>query len=158
VTIDVGVLVEVLALQGGEAAHAMGRDALVELVENPRDRAARDAPGRHHTVADALVDEGQLSVRMQHTRFALASFERVIQGIRRWCGVSQLLLGTLALVGCRAELVALDAYAPSVHEQMVYAGAENFVGRPIDGYRAARCWLSEPAARALAGVEAAVAR
>ena len=52
--------------------------------------------------------------------------------------------------------MALDAYAPSVRQQIRYADTENFVGAPIDGYRAARCWLSEPAARALASAEAEV--
>lgn len=33
-----------------------------------------------------------------------------------------------------------------------YAGLENFVGAPVDGYGAARCLLTRPAAEALAGV------
>jgi zinc D-Ala-D-Ala dipeptidase len=33
-----------------------------------------------------------------------------------------------------------------------YAGAHNFVGRPIDGYEAPRCLLTKPAAEALAQV------
>lgn len=56
-----------------------------------------------------------------------------------------------------AELVTLEAFAPSVRYDIRYAGSENFVGAPIDGYRAARCWLSEPAARALAAVQQDVA-
>jgi D-alanyl-D-alanine dipeptidase len=56
------------------------------------------------------------------------------------------------------RLVRLDAVAPGVHQDIRYAGAENFVGTPIDGYRAARCWLTDPAARALARVQAEVAR
>jgi D-alanyl-D-alanine dipeptidase len=35
---------------------------------------------------------------------------------------------------------------------MRYAGSHNFVGRPIDGYRAPRCLLTQPAANALAEV------
>lgn len=41
---------------------------------------------------------------------------------------------------------------------MRYASADNFVGVRIDGYRAARCWLSLPAAHALARVEDDVAQ
>jgi D-alanyl-D-alanine dipeptidase len=134
----------------------MRRDALVELVENPRDRAARDAPGRHHTVADALVDEDELGVRMQHILFALASFPRIRQGIRRWSGVAAA-LGMLLLVACRPKLVSLDTLAPSVHQSIRYATAANFVGAPIDGYHAPRCWLTEPAARALASAETELA-
>ena len=40
---------------------------------------------------------------------------------------------------------------------MRYAGAHNFVGRPIDGYEAPRCLLTKPAATALAGVAKDVA-
>ena len=35
---------------------------------------------------------------------------------------------------------------------MRYAGAHNFAGRLIPGYEAARCWLTQPAAAALAEV------
>jgi D-alanyl-D-alanine dipeptidase len=90
---------------------------------------------------------------MQHIRFALASFARVRQGNREWCGVTMALLGTLALVAC-GKLVALDAVAPSVRQSIRYASSANFVGAPIDGYRAPRCWLTEPAARALKSAEA----
>jgi D-alanyl-D-alanine dipeptidase len=41
----------------------------------------------------------------------------------------------------------------SIVQDMRYAGSHNFVGRPIRGYRAAECILSEPAAHALAGVQ-----
>jgi D-alanyl-D-alanine dipeptidase len=40
--------------------------------------------------------------------------------------------------------------APAVAVDMRYAGARNFVGRPVRGYGAARCWLTRPAAAALA--------
>jgi len=41
---------------------------------------------------------------------------------------------------------------PGIVLDMRYAGAHNFVGRPINGYEAARCWLTRSAADALAGV------
>jgi len=41
--------------------------------------------------------------------------------------------------------------------EMRYAGAHNFVGRPIDGYEAPRCLLTKAAANALAGVAKDVA-
>lgn len=49
--------------------------------------------------------------------------------------------------------VDLAGIAPGIAVQMRYAGAQNFVGRPVSGYRAARCLLSRPAAAALAQVE-----
>lgn len=42
---------------------------------------------------------------------------------------------------------------PTIHQDIRYAGPHNFVGRPIRGYRAAECILSEPAANALATVQ-----
>jgi len=41
---------------------------------------------------------------------------------------------------------------PGLIVDMRYAGAHNFVGRPIDGYLAPRCLLSQAAAQALAAV------
>jgi D-alanyl-D-alanine dipeptidase len=38
---------------------------------------------------------------------------------------------------------------PSIRQDIRYAGSHNFIGRPIDGYRAAECILAEPAAAAL---------
>jgi D-alanyl-D-alanine dipeptidase len=46
---------------------------------------------------------------------------------------------------------------PGLVVEMRYAGAHNFVGRPIEGYEAARCLLTRPAAEALAGVAADLA-
>ena len=42
---------------------------------------------------------------------------------------------------------------PTIVQDIRYAGSHNFVGRPITGYLAAECILSEPAARALAAVQ-----
>jgi D-alanyl-D-alanine dipeptidase len=46
--------------------------------------------------------------------------------------------------------------APRVVEDIRYATARNFVGRPIDGYEAAKCLLTPEAARALAKAAAAI--
>src|ERR1700739_2208431 len=42
---------------------------------------------------------------------------------------------------------------PTIVQDIRYAGSHNFVGRPIKGYLAAECILSEPAANALATVQ-----
>lgn len=46
-------------------------------------------------------------------------------------------------------LVDIETIAPSIVVEMRYFGSDNFVGRPIDGYLAPKCLLSEPAAKAL---------
>jgi D-alanyl-D-alanine dipeptidase len=73
----------------------------------------------------------------------------------------------LALVGlspaetARSQLPAGFVYLadidPSIVQDVRYAGAHNFVGRPIAGYEAAECILTEKAARALARVQAQIA-
>lgn len=55
------------------------------------------------------------------------------------------------------DLVWLRDFAPRVREDIRYAGSDNFVGRPIDGYDAAKCLLTRPAAAALARAEQALA-
>lgn len=45
--------------------------------------------------------------------------------------------------------VYLREIAPEIVQDMRYAGGHNFVGRPVDGYRAAECILTRPAAQRL---------
>ena len=42
---------------------------------------------------------------------------------------------------------------PGIVQDIRYAGSHNFVGRPVRGYLAAECILTEPAAKALAAVQ-----
>jgi zinc D-Ala-D-Ala dipeptidase len=51
-----------------------------------------------------------------------------------------------------AGFVDAATVVPGLVIDMRYAGAHNFVGRPIPGYDAPRCWLTRPAAAALAEV------
>jgi D-alanyl-D-alanine dipeptidase len=46
-------------------------------------------------------------------------------------------------------LVDIETIAPSIVVEARYFGSDNFVGRPIDGYLAPKCLLSEAAASAL---------
>ena len=51
-----------------------------------------------------------------------------------------------------AAFVDAAAVVPGLIVDARYAGAHNFVGRPIDGYEAPRCFLTKPAADTLAQV------
>lgn len=51
-----------------------------------------------------------------------------------------------------AAFVDASTIVPGLIVEMRYAGAHNFVGRPIDGYQAPRCLLTRAAANALADV------
>lgn len=56
-----------------------------------------------------------------------------------------------------AMLIDAATVVPGLITDIRYAGSHNFVGRPIDGYRAPHCLLTQPAANALAGVAREVA-
>ena len=66
------------------------------------------------------------------------------------------LLGGLSVNATAQDRPAAFVDAASVVPGLIvdarYAGAHNFVGRPIDGYQAPRCLLTRPAAEALTGV------
>ncbi len=51
----------------------------------------------------------------------------------------------------------VDRVAPAVHTELKYAGSDNFVGRPIDGYSGHRAVLRRDAALALARAAAELA-
>lgn len=50
-------------------------------------------------------------------------------------------------------MVDIRGLVPDIAQDIKYYGRDNFVGAPVDGYRAPRCWLKREAAEALARVE-----
>jgi D-alanyl-D-alanine dipeptidase len=66
-----------------------------------------------------------------------------------------MMLSAPALAGSALPkgLVYLRDIDPTIVQDIRYAGSHNFVGRPIRGYLAAECILSEPAANALKSVQ-----
>jgi zinc D-Ala-D-Ala dipeptidase len=75
--------------------------------------------------------------------------------IRAGLVLIMVLLPALALGGSALPngFVYLRDIDPSIVQDIRYAGSHNFVGRPIRGYLAAECILSEPAAIALEAVQ-----
>lgn len=53
----------------------------------------------------------------------------------------------------QAAMVEVTQFAPRIREDIRYAGSENFVGRPIDGYAAPKCYLLRRVATALARIQ-----
>jgi len=53
----------------------------------------------------------------------------------------------------QAGLVDIRQLAPDIAEDIKYAGSDNFVGTPVDGYLAPKCLLLKPVVEALARVE-----
>jgi zinc D-Ala-D-Ala dipeptidase len=54
------------------------------------------------------------------------------------------------------DFVYLSAVDPTIQQDMRYAGANNFTGKPVDGYDAGECVLVRQAAEALKTVQADV--
>ena len=52
-----------------------------------------------------------------------------------------------------AGLVDISALVPDMALEIRYAGSDNFVGAPVDGYLAPKCLLLQPVAQALQRVE-----
>jgi zinc D-Ala-D-Ala dipeptidase len=81
--------------------------------------------------------------------------------VRRWlvagCLVSLLASTSSAADALPPGFVHLADVAPGIAQDVRYAGADNFVGRRVAGYDAARCILTRQAAEALARVEADLA-
>lgn len=53
-----------------------------------------------------------------------------------------------------AGFVRLTGVDPTIRQDIRYAGSANFLGRPVKGYLAAECLLTDKAASALAAVQA----
>ena len=53
----------------------------------------------------------------------------------------------------QAGMVDIRSLVPDISQSIAYAGSDNFVGAPINGYQAPRCWLKREAAEALARVD-----
>ncbi len=54
----------------------------------------------------------------------------------------------------QAGMVDIRRLVPDMSQSIAYAGGDNFVGAPVEGYQAPRCWLQRAAAEALARVDA----
>ncbi len=57
-----------------------------------------------------------------------------------------------------ADIVDAAGIVPNLELDMRYVGSDNFVGRPIAGYRAPKCYLTKRAAQALKGVQEELAK
>jgi len=73
------------------------------------------------------------------------------------CAASLFISGGTARTEPAPGFVYLADIDATIVQDIRYAGSHNFVGRPIAGYQAAECILTEPAARSLAKAQAQLA-
>jgi len=85
-------------------------------------------------------------------RLAFASLAVVLTA----CASSQRMDVAPATTPEAAGLVDVRTLVPDIDLDMRYASADNFTGAIVDGYGAPRCFLLEPAARAIQRAEAAL--
>jgi zinc D-Ala-D-Ala dipeptidase len=101
-----------------------------------------------------MEDDSERTRRSGRSRFSIRG-----SLVHYWLITS--LLGSLCVTAAAQDRPAAFVDAATVVPGLIvdarYAGAHNFVGRPIDGYQAPRCLLTRPAAEALAGVAKDVA-
>jgi zinc D-Ala-D-Ala dipeptidase len=82
-----------------------------------------------------------------------------MNGKRVFSGIAVLIVLSLIVAPCQAEskrpgtIVDLTEALPSAILDIRYQGPHNFVGAPVDGYRAPKCLLTREAAEALAKVQ-----
>jgi zinc D-Ala-D-Ala dipeptidase len=91
-------------------------------------------------------------------RSALAG-THIIAASRLWVVAVSITLNSFAAIGAELPIgfVYLSEVAPTVRQDIRYAGSHNFTGRPVDGYEADECILTEKAADALKQVQIALA-
>src|SRR4051812_33790106 len=69
-----------------------------------------------------------------------------------------LVLSAHSVFGLPEGFVYLRDIAPTIRQEMRYAGYHNFVGRPIKGYQVGECVLTSEAAQVLSKVQAELAQ
>jgi zinc D-Ala-D-Ala dipeptidase len=83
---------------------------------------------------------------------------RLMIGAAGFAVLADVAAGSAAATVLPHGFVFLRDVAPTIVQDIRYAGAHNFVGRPIAGYTASECVLTHEAARALAAVQATLDR
>lgn len=74
------------------------------------------------------------------------------------CAASSGMVVSAAATPEAAGLVDIRTLVPDIDIDLRYAGSDNFVGAPVEGYEASRCFLLRPAAEALQRAELALRR
>src|SRR4029077_11020085 len=113
----------------------------------------RNDHGRFAKYARGPVGFGMQVERMENSEWRVARFSQFAIRYSLFAVILAACATHSAIAQDRpSAFVDAAAVVPGLIVEMRYAGAHNFVGRPIDGYEAPRCLLTKPAATALAGV------
>jgi D-alanyl-D-alanine dipeptidase len=88
-----------------------------------------------------------------------AGAERIMSARVLWAITISIAGNSIAVMGAElpAGFVYLSEAAPTIHQDIRYAGSHNFIGRPAEGYQASECILTKRAADALRQVQTELA-
>ena len=86
--------------------------------------------------------------------FATSNTRSRMQRAAAGLSLSGLLIGGAMAGEPPKGFTRLTDVAPEIRQEMRYAGADNFTGKPVPGYHAPDCWLKADAAQALAAAQA----
>jgi zinc D-Ala-D-Ala dipeptidase len=78
----------------------------------------------------------------------------IVEAVRKFCKPGEAPAAGAKLPKGFVYLAEID---PGIRQDILYAGSHNFMGRPVEGYLANECVLTEKAARALSQVQAELA-
>lgn len=112
---------------------------------------------RHHRAARKVPRaDSNAATGPQHWGLALAASLALAAALAGCAAPSHTSRSPQHTGALPAGFAHLRDVAPSVLQDMRYHGSQNFVGRPVAGYQAPHCILSERAARALQAAQAQV--
>jgi zinc D-Ala-D-Ala dipeptidase len=137
------------------------RGARVPFLDSTRGIYRRDnlVVLRHTNMPAVLLEAGVIVNRDEELLVSTPAYQSIIasavtEAVKKFCKPAEALAAGTTLPKGFVYLADID---PGIRQDIRYAGLHNFVGRPVEGYLANECVLTEKAARALSQVQAELA-
>jgi D-alanyl-D-alanine dipeptidase len=114
---------------------------------------------RHTNMPAVLLEAGVIVNRDEELLVSTPAYQAIIaaavtEAVKKFCKPPDAPVAGTRLPSGFVYLADID---PTIRQDIRYAGLHNFVGRPVEGYLANECVLTERAARALSQVQAELA-
>jgi D-alanyl-D-alanine dipeptidase len=114
---------------------------------------------RHTNMPAVLLEAGVIVNRDEELLVQTPAYQTIIatavtEAVKKFCKPAEAPAAGTKLPKGFVYLADID---PGIRQDIRYAGMHNFIGRPVEGYLANECVLTEKAARALSQVQAELA-
>ena len=114
---------------------------------------------KHTKMPAVLLEAGVIANRDEELVVSTPAYQGIIaasivEAVKKFCNPRE---APAAGAKLPKGFVYLADMEPAIRQDIRYAGSHNFMGRPVQGYLANECVLTEKAARALSQVQAALA-